>query len=69
MLNVFMLNIANKHFVLSVVILSVVRLNFVILSVVRLNVVILSVVRLNVVILSVVAPNDAQPYNTQPSRT
>jgi hypothetical protein len=51
MQSVVMLNVANKPFLLSVIMLSVI-----ILSVVMLSVIILSVIMLNVVILSVVAP-------------
>jgi hypothetical protein len=49
--NVIMLKVANKPFVLSVIMLDVI-----VLSVIMLNVVMLSVVMLSVVMLTVVTP-------------
>jgi hypothetical protein len=51
-----MLSVANKPFILSVVMLNVVILSVVMLNVIMLSVVMLSVVILNVVMLNVVAP-------------
>ncbi len=52
----FMLSVANKPIMLSVVVLNVVVLNVVVLNVFVLNVVVLNVIELNVVMLGVVSP-------------
>jgi hypothetical protein len=67
-----MLSVANKPFMLSVIILSVIMLsvtnkpstlNVAILSVVRLNIIILSVIMLNVIMLSAVMVNVVAPIS------
>ncbi len=57
-----MLSVANKLFMLNVIVLSVVILSVVMLSVVMLNVIMLTVVMLSVIMLSVVMVNVVAPF-------
>jgi hypothetical protein len=68
MLSVFMLNVANKPFMLSVMkmnafMMSAIKLNAVMLSVIKRNAVMLSVIKRNAVMLSVIMLNVVAPPN------
>jgi hypothetical protein len=59
----FMLSVANKPFVLSVILLSVILLSVLLLRVILLSVILLSVILLSAILLSVILLSVVAPAN------